>query len=261
MSKHLSEEILSNEQIAPGIFRMKVKSDYISCRALPGQFVNVKCCEGINAFLRRPISICSVEREKGYFDIVFQVKGTGTKYLSLSNAGGRLDVIGPLGNSFSMADQYGRIAVIGGGIGIFPLLFLLEEHRALHKTAYIGFRSKEFAVLTQEFQKAAREVIITTDDGSYGNKGVVTDMLRQGLKMNEFDIIYSCGPLPMLKEVVKIASENGIKCQVSLEQRMGCGIGACLVCACKTRLDEGWQYSHVCKDGPVFWSDEIIIED
>ncbi len=262
MARVLKEKIASVEKIASDIFKMTLKSEYIALNAAPGQFVNVKCCEGVNALLRRPISICGLDKAERIFDICFQVKGAGTGYLSQKKTGDEIDIIGPLGNPFSMSAEYARIAVVGGGIGAFPLLYVLNESKAVLKSAFLGYRNKDCMALKDGFEHAADRLLVSTDDGSYGRMGLVTELLGEELAQNKYDIIYACGPTPMLKGVVAIAEKHGIRCQVSLEQRMGCGIGACLVCACKTRADtpEGWNYSHVCKDGPVFWSSEIIFE-
>jgi len=261
MSKVLKEEIVCVERLAPLIYRMVVKSGYVAQNARPGQFVNVKCCEGIDALLRRPISICSVDRNNGTFDIVFQVKGIGTGFLSQKRPGDRVDLIGPLGKPFDISESYRKIAVVGGGIGIFPLLYVLKEKAPGGKSAFIGFRSKDNVVLEKEFSREANKLFISTDDGSYGHKGLITDLFEESLSRECYDIVYACGPVPMLKKVAGLAEEKGIKCQVSLEQRMGCGIGACLVCACKTRSGEEWEYRHVCKDGPVFWSSEVVFDE
>lgn len=261
MSKVLVEKIENIEQVAKSIYKMTVKSDYVSANARPGQFVNVKCSEGINALLRRPISICKVDKDNRTFDIVFQIKGIGTEYLSQKRIGSEVDLIAPLGNPFTISEEYKNIAVVGGGIGIFPLLYLLRELKTATKYAYMGFRNKDYAVLLDEFEANCNKLNICTDDGSMGYKGLVTKPLEDDIQNMKFDLIYTCGPMPMIKKVVEIAHRNNIKCQVSMEQRMGCGIGACLVCACKTKKDDGFQYSHVCKDGPVFWSDEVIFDD
>lgn len=261
MSKILKEEIVNNEKLASSIYKLTIKSEYIAQNAKPGQFVNVKCCEGLNALLRRPISICSVDRAKNTFDIVFQVKGTGTGYLSQKKPGSEADMIGPLGKPFDLSYEYKKIAVIGGGIGIFPLLYILKEKECSHKSAFIGFRNMDYVVLTDEFKNASDEFFMSTDDGSMGYRGLITDLLETDLAKNMYDVIYTCGPTPMIKKVADIVKERGIRCQVSLEQRMGCGIGACLVCACKTKHGEEWEYSHVCKDGPVFWSEEVVFDE
>jgi len=260
MSNILKEKIIETEKLTPLLFRLTIQSEYIAKNAKPGQFVNIKCCDGIDALLRRPISICSVNREQGLFDIVFEVRGRGTEILSMKKAGDTLDILGPLGKSFYVPDENSKIAVVGGGIGVFPLLFLLKEIKCAQKTAFLGFRSFENAVLLDEFQKESDSVYITTDDGSMGSKGFVTEILEQKLEEKSYDVIYSCGPVAMMKRVAEAAQKYGVKCQVSLEERMGCGIGACLVCVCKTRKDEGWEYSHVCSDGTVFWSSEIIFD-
>lgn len=260
MSKVLMEKILAVEKIAPGIVKMTIQSPYIAQNALPGQFVNIKCSDGIHALLRRPISICSVDRERASFTVVFQIKGTGTECLSQKNEGCKVDLIGPLGNPFDLQEKYRKIAVIGGGIGVFPLLYLLKESRAAIRSAFLGFRSKDFIVLEKDFESTSEKLYISTDDGSFGYNGLITGLLEKELENESYDIFYTCGPTSMIKKVVEIAEKNNIKCQVSLEQRMGCGIGACLVCACKTKFGDEWEYSHVCKDGPVFWSDEVIFE-
>jgi len=259
-SKVLIEKIHSNIMLANNIYKMTIESEHVSQNARPGQFINVKCCEGINALLRRPISICNVDREKGTFDIIFQIKGIGTELLAKKQKGDLVDIIAPLGKEFDISTEYKNIAVVGGGIGIFPLLFLLNEKESVKKSAFLGFRSKDFIVLENEFKKSSNGLFISTDDGSFGYKGLITDLLEKDIVENNYDLIYTCGPMPMIKKVVEIANKNNIKCQVSLEQRMGCGIGACLVCACKTKLGDEWEYSHVCKDGPVFWSSEVILD-
>lgn len=261
MSKVLKEKIRCVEKLATDIYKMTIESEYVAQNAVPGQFVNVKCSEGINALLRRPISICNIDRSKKLLDIVFQVKGIGTEYLSQKQLGTEVDIIAPLGRPFHISKDYKNIAVVGGGIGTFPLLYLLNQYQDTEKTAYLGFRDKNCVVLKEEFASACNNLNISTDDGSYGHKGLVTELLRNDLKERPFDIVYTCGPMPMIKKVVELTTKYGVKCQVSLEQRMGCGIGACLVCACKTKKEDEWKYSHVCKDGPVFWSNEVIFDE
>lgn len=263
MPKLCMDRVISKQELAENIFKLTMESETISADAKPGQFVNIKCCEGTQALLRRPISICAADRKTGTYDLVFQKKGEGTALLALKSPDDVLDIMGPLGNGFDLNIRYNRIAVIGGGIGIFPLLFILNESKAIVKRAYLGFRTKKLVVLEEEFSQNASSLEITTDDGSYGKCGLITDILKRDMEACQFDMIYSCGPVPMLKKVMETASEYGVNCQVSLEQRMGCGFGACLVCACKTRAAAGendWQYSHVCKDGPVFNAKDVLFE-
>lgn len=263
MSKVLKEKIIKMEKLTDSIYSMKIKSEYISLNAMPGQFVHLKCSEGINPLLRRPFSICRVNRIKRTFDVAFEVKGIGTSYLAKKQSGSLLSVMGPLGRPFNIADSYKKVCIIGGGLGVFPLLFLLDElKKQVQCNVFLGFKTREHAVYVEEFAKSGRNVAISTEDGSSGYKGLVTDIFKRNIKGENYDIIYACGPFPMLQEVAKIARENRVKCQVSLEERMGCGIGACLVCACKTKQgDDDWKYSSVCKDGPVFWSDEVIFHE
>lgn len=261
MSKVLTEKILNVEEIGPAIFKMRIQSDYVAQNAKPGQFINIKCCEGLDAFLRRPISICDADSTKGTFDIVFHAKGSGTGILSNKCCGNKIDFIGPLGNQFEIDQKYKKIAVVGGGIGIFPLLFLIKKSKAIEKYSFLGFRNSELVVMEKEFEEVSK-LNIATDDGSLGHKGLVTDLLRKQLEATGCDIVYACGPTPMIKGVQLLTKQFDVKCQISVEQRMGCGIGACLVCACKTKAnnEEGWQYSHVCKDGPVYWSEQVLWE-
>jgi len=262
MSKLLKEEIVGIEKIAQEIYKLTIKSEYVSKNALPGQFINIKCSEGLTALLRRPISICDVDRAGGTFDVCFQIKGIGTEYLARKTAGELLDIIAPIGNPFHLSNDYKNIAVVGGGIGVFPLLYLLKESSHANRYTFLGYRNKDYVVLEDEFKNVSDKYFISTDDGSAGYKGLVTDLLEKELREKGIDIVFACGPTPMLRRVIELTNKYGTKCQVSMEQRMGCGIGACLVCACKTKAenDDGWEYSHVCKDGPVFWSNEIILD-
>lgn len=264
MSKVLKEQVVDMEMLCDDVFKMTVKSEYVATNAMPGQFVNIKC-GGIDALLRRPISICDVDKANNTFDIVFQIKGNGTEKLC-HKCTGEVDIMAPLGKPFTVDAKYKNICVVGGGIGTFPLLYLLKSSNAVNKTAFLGFRTKAAVVLENQFRAAAQNVEIATDDGTYGKKAFVTDLLEQSIERSmlsdkKFDLVYTCGPAIMMRKVAAIAEKNNIPCQVSMEQRMGCGIGACLVCACKTKkgTDE-WGFSHVCKDGPVFWSTDVCWE-
>lgn len=262
--KVLNEKIMEINELATDIFQIKIMSPYLAENSLCGQFVNIKCSDSNDLSLRRPISICNVDRKQCIVDLVFQVKGHGTMLLSQKKVGDSIDVMGPLGNSFTVK-KLSKIAVVGGGIGIFPLLYLLNSLEGFcnKRVAILGFRNKDAMVLKDEFDKNSEELFITTDDGSYGYKGFNTDLLEQEISKG-LDMIYACGPLPMIKKVSAIAKKNGIPCEISMEERMGCGIGACLVCSCKTKdssSPNGEKYSHVCKDGPIFNSQEVIFDD
>jgi dihydroorotate dehydrogenase electron transfer subunit len=247
-------------QLNEDTFLMTIEAPEIAATGKPGQFVNVKC-GGTDAYLRRPFSLCRIDRERGTFDIGVQIRGRGTEALSRFCENNPIDIIGPLGNGFSLNREDRRIAVVGGGIGVFPLLQLLREHPASEKLTLLGFRNRNQVVLEQSFQKESNEIAIATDDGSYGARGFVTALLERKLEERPIDRVFICGPTPMMKHAVEICKAKSIPCEVSLEERMGCGIGACLVCACKVRLSDDWDYAHVCKDGPVFSGESVVFQE
>ena len=215
----------------------------------PDQFVHVKC--GHSRLLRRPISIC--DWEENLLRIVFEVRGEGTEWLSRRKAGDRLDVLGPLGRGFRM-DRAGRYLLVGGGIGVPPMLGC-AKWTAERSTAVLGFRSADRAMLSEDFQKSCKEIFLCSDDGSIGRHGFVDAQVRDILeKDKDFTAILACGPRPMLKSVAAVAAEFGVPCQVSMEERMACGVGACLGCA--IQMADGTM-KHVCKDGPVFDAGEV----
>jgi len=275
LGKLLVEKIMSVRQLCDEITSITFSSRYMAAEAKPGQFIAVKCGNNsMDAMLRRPVSICRADRWSNEITVVFQVKGKGTKLLAeTAETGSYIDYIGPLGNSFKSPPAGAKIAVVGGGLGIFPLLFLLEEIRSTRKDikadAYLGFRKNDSVILREEFTKAADNIYISTDDGSCGRKGFVTDICLPVIDAGSYDIIYTCGPQAMMKCVSKAAEKSGSECYVSLEQRMGCGIGACLACACRIAVRPaegssqaadggGWEYKHVCRDGPVFRSRDVV---
>ncbi len=218
-------------------------------RPKPGQFIHVDCGDGV--LLRRPMSICDYYDNKLKF--AFAVRGEGTKRLAKFSVGDKLDVLGPLGIGFSLDKKgSGTPLVVGGGIGIFPLYFALK-HLGEKAEAIIGFKTKAQKTMESEFNLACANTQICTDDGSYGSCGLVTDLLTERLKKGDITSIYVCGPTEMMKAVSKIANENNIFCELSLEERMGCGIGACAVCVCKI----SGQYKKVCQNGPVFNAKEV----
>lgn len=261
MARKFTGYVIDNEILAKDIFRLKIESDSLTQIANVGQFVNIKCSNGLEHLLRRPISLMDVDKENGTFDLGFQVKGEGTKFLSEKKKGDSLDIIGPSGNYFDLNSDYKKVAIIGGGIGVFPLYYLLKNLKSCKKDVFLGFRQKQYVIMEDEFKMFSDDLYIGTDDGSYGYKGFIINYFKMMLEKNRYDIIYACGPTLMLKGISNLAKDFNINCQISLEQRMGCGIGACLVCACKIKMGKKWEYKHVCKDGPVFWSDEVIFDE
>ncbi len=222
-----------------------------------GQFLEIRVTDNIEPLLRRPISIFNIENN--IVEFIFQVKGKGTKILSSKEEGDYIDILGPLGKGVFQFEGKKNIAIIGGGIGIFPLYELAKEAKSVTNiNMYLGFRSKEFVVLEDEYKKVSDKFIITTDDGTFGEKGFAIDFLKKDIAEGKIDAIYACGPLPMLKAVQNLAKETNISCQISLEERMGCGIGVCLGCAVKVNAGDQVVYTHVCKAGPVF--DANIVE-
>lgn len=249
-------KVIECTEIADGLFHMVLDAPKIARSAAPGQFVHLTCGEG--NLLRRPISICTVEGSR--LRIVFQVKGDGTRWLSRRNAGDAVDALGALGHGFDLANLGARPVFIGGGVGVPPMLFAMQltKKAGAQPTAILGFRSRGAAILEQEF-RALGTTYVTTDDGSYGQHGFVSDVLKEHL--SAFTAVCACGPRPMLRALAALAEEAGIPCQVSMEERMGCGIGACLVCACALHDKDGsgdTRYGHVCKDGPVFRAEEVV---
>lgn len=245
--------VLSQERLSDGIYSMWIETADIAGQAVPGQFISVYSKDG-SRMLPRPISICETDREKNKIRIVYRVAGKGTAEFSGHKAGDRIDILGPLGNGFP-ADNDGYMLAIGGGIGVPPMLEVIKEYKG-RKTAVLGYRDSNL-FLKDEFDKYS-DVVIATEDGSIGTKGNVLDAIKEnGLKP---DIIYACGPTPMLKAVKKYAMENGIRAWISLEEKMACGIGACLACVCRSKeIDEHSQVNNkrICREGPVFSADEV----
>ncbi|MBR6408151.1 MAG: dihydroorotate dehydrogenase electron transfer subunit [Clostridia bacterium] len=236
--------IVSKNKITSDVFDFVISCSQSAALAQPGQFVNI-LADGFT--LRRPISICEIGQ--GTLRLVMQVRGDGTARIAEKNVGDRLDIVAPLGHGFEI-DRSKRAVLVGGGIGAPPLLELSKRFDAC--TAILGFRSADAMILQNDFEKNC-ETVITTDDGSAGICGFVTQPLEEMLRSGRADVVLSCGPTPMLRNVAGLCKKYGTPCQVSMEQRMACGVGACLVCACKTK--SGMR--HVCKNGPVFDAAEV----
>lgn len=250
--------IISKKAIAAEIYDITILCPDVAEAARCGQFVNIKA-DGF--MLRRPISICGIDKDKGTLRIVFEVRGKGTKALSQLSEGDMIDIVAPLGGrGFTLLDSSKKAIIIGGGIGNPPML-PIAKHYGSNSAVISGFRNASAVILQKDFALTGVEVILCTDDGSAGRKGFVTDALAECLEKEKPDIIYACGPSVMLKRVIAQARAAGVKCEVSLEERMGCGVGGCLVCACRTIRDGEEYYAHVCKDGPVFDSEEVLFDD
>lgn len=250
--------IASQDALAEKIYSMWLQfpADYnMAAMAAAGQFVSLYSREG-SRLLPRPISICEIDSEGARLRLVYRVAGAGTKEFSEMQAGDAIEVVGPLGNGFAL--QEGKAILIGGGIGIPPMLQLAKEFQAQGREVQVvlGYRDGNL-FLKSEFEEYA-QVSVSTEDGSVGTKGNVIDAIQaEGL---EADTVYACGPLPMLRGVKAYASEHQIQAQISMEERMACGIGACLGCVCQSKEIDSHSNVHnkrICKDGPVFNAEEI----
>lgn len=256
MLYHENVSVIRNESLTNDIYDMRFRSRDISAAAKPGQFINVYCNDS-SRLLPRPISICEVNGEE--IRIVYRVAGKGTKELSGIRPGEKINVTGPAGNGYDvdMIDKtYSSVMLFGGGVGIPPMVELSKRLK-IKTDVFLGYRDCLF--LNEDFSKDA-VIHIATEDGSAGTRGNVLDALKaSGV---DADLICACGPLPMLRAIKKYAEESGKKAYFSMEERMACGVGACLGCVCKTVEKDGHSKvnnTRVCADGPVFDASAIII--
>lgn len=248
--------VLDQQEIAGGIYDMKIKTGIVD-GAVAGQFVMIYP-KNKSTILPRPISICEVDREKKILRIVYRVAGSGTKEFSEYKAGDEIRVMGPLGNGFPIEKAKGKRALLlGGGIGVPPILELAKELPG-EKVIVAGYRDGNL-FLQEDFEKQA-SYLAATEDGSKGIKGNVMDAVRE--KEIIADVIYACGPMPMLRAIRQYAQEKNIPAFISLEERMACGVGACLGCVCKTTHKDAHSHvnnARICTDGPVFEAQEVDI--
>lgn len=252
-------EVVSQESLADGIYSMWIQTE-ASKGAAPGQFLSMYTNDA-SRLLPRPVSICEIDKANGRLRVVYRVTGqnTGTEQFSRMGAGDKIPVVGPLGNGFPMEEAAGkRVFLMGGGIGVPPILELAKQIECGKKQIIVGYRDAH-TFLREEFGKNG-ELYISTEDGSVGTKGNVLDAIREnGL---DADVIFACGPTPMLRAIKEYAGEKKIACYISLEERMACGIGACLGCVCRTKERDphtNVYNARICKNGPVFLSTEVEI--
>ncbi|MCD8125493.1 MAG: dihydroorotate dehydrogenase electron transfer subunit [Lachnospiraceae bacterium] len=244
--------VLSQEPLGEDIYSLWLQTERIAGEAVPGQFLSLYCRDGAR-LLPRPISLCEIRRETGQLRLVYRKVGKGTEEFSKLTAGDMLDVLGPLGNGFPL-EHTGRALIVGGGIGGPPLLELARQLPG-EKTLVMGYRSQTY--LEDELRQAA-PLYIATEDGSRGTKGNVLDAIRENALTA--DVIYACGPLPMLRALKQYAEKEGLEAWLSLEEKMACGIGACLACVCSsTEKDAHSQVKNkrICAEGPVFNAREV----
>ena len=240
--------ILSHETPITGVDILTLAAPMIAHTALPGQFVQVSV-PADTGFLRRPLGIAEVSRTDGWICLIYRQVGHGTKGLAEEETGAFVSVLGPLGNGFDTALRHPLL--VGGGMGLTPLLFFAAEHP--HVSVLMGGRTKEEVFWEEIYRPHVSECFITTDDGSYGAQGFVTTLLPTLLRDGDYDGVAVCGPSVMMERVAAVAAQYNIPCEVSLERRMACGLGACLSCAVDTKSGR----RKVCKDGPVFPAAEV----
>lgn len=261
MSQLVQAEITGHAEPVPGVSRIEFYAPGLARAAGPGQFVHIRCGEGSDPLLRRPISIHAVDRQAGTVKIMFQVVGKGTAWLARQKKG-LLDVMGPLGRGFTTGQTRRNCVVVGGGIGAAPLYFLLQELAregcARQVKVLLGARNADRLLIKEETERLGFAVRVATDDGSAGHGGPVTELLSEELQANP-GFIYACGPVPMLRAVCGMLESAGVPGEVSVEERMACGVGACLACACRVREAAGGEsYRRACVDGPVFAAGEVV---
>ncbi|EEL21546.1 Dihydroorotate dehydrogenase electron transfer subunit [Bacillus cereus Rock1-3] len=251
--------VVNQKEIAKNIYELVLQGTLVQQMNEPGQFVHIKVAEGIAPLLRRPISICNVDQEKNEFTMLYRAEGQGTKTLATRKQGEMVDVLGPLGHGFPVEEaETGQTALlVGGGIGVPPLYELSQRlvAKGVRVIHILGFQTKDVVFYEEKFAELG-DTYVATVDGTHGTKGFVTDVIdNYGI---DFDILYSCGPLAMLRALEGRYKEK--KAYISLEERMGCGIGACFACVCHLQEDpSGHSYKKVCSDGPVFPIGEVVL--
>lgn len=252
-------KVVSQKEIAEHIFELTLKGELVQEMIEPGQFVHIKVSDQMDPLLRRPISIADINKDKNEFTMIYRAEGKGTALLSAKNHTDMIDVLGPLGNGFPVEEaKPGQTALlVGGGIGVPPLFELSKQliKKGVKVIHVLGFQSSNVVFYDEQFSQHG-ETYVATVDGSYGRKGFVTNVIED--EKIDFDILYSCGPIPMLRALEQAYKDK--KVYLSLEERMGCGIGACFACVCHTGDDPtGHTYKKVCSDGPVFKAGEVVL--
>jgi dihydroorotate dehydrogenase electron transfer subunit len=258
---NLNALVISNENFCENNMLMRLQAPDIASKASPGQFVNILCSADNKLVLRRPISIMDANPEEGFIDIAYEIRGEGTRLLSQRKESERLDIMGPLGNGFPVNKDLRKIAIVGGGIGIYPLYYLAKNYKGSEIDVFMGYQCAEKVVLGDEFDREGCRIYLSTDDGSRGHGGYITELFTKIYHKGMYDMVFVCGPEVMSKKIIKMVRGNGDRSSVSLEERMGCGIGACLVCSCEVKTKDGIGRKTVCKDGPVFDGELVFPEE
>lgn len=265
--------VISNVEVSPAYWRMRMTAPPAFAGARPGQFLMIRTAGGADPLLRRPFGIFDTGSfateytdcgSQTYLEILYKVVGKGTAILASLHCGDHLDILGPLGRGFTVGDPAGEKILVGGGIGLAPLYFLAREMIEQSRVRlFAGGRSREDILCITEFERLGVETYVATDDGTLGDRGFVTQVMERYLSSAQSSAIFACGPMPMLKATAAIAACHHVSCQVSLEAHMACGMGACLGCVVKGRdhADGQPDYRCVCKDGPVFDQCDLLWEE
>ncbi|HEX6971780.1 MAG TPA: dihydroorotate dehydrogenase electron transfer subunit [Limnochordia bacterium] len=269
MSRLFAAEVVAQRPIAERHLQLVVRAEGSLPPAVPGQFMMVACHPVGSAapepLLRRPLSIAGFDQREGTLEMIYRIQGRGTKALSRLAPRERISLLGPLGRGFTWRPGQGRPGLVGGGVGVPPLLFLAERMRAggLEPAAFLGFGRRAVAFGMDRLAAAGVPVELATDDGSAGWHGRVTDLVAERARARQLDALYACGPVPMLAATAALAARLGLPCQLCLEALMGCGVGACLTCVWPVRkagTDGPFAYRRVCRDGPVFGAEEVCFD-
>lgn len=256
-------ELLTNQLVAPDHYVMQVLAPEIAREALPGQFVHLRIPRTMDPLLRRPLSVMLADKIHGHLRLLVRSAGRGTEIIVSLPPHAMLELLGPLGSPFPMPDEVDGgsekdVLLVAGGVGVAPLVCLADAMRSLDDTPYIrsmfGASTEDMLVCWTELAARSDEFYVATEDGSAGEQGLITEVLAGQLKRGHARVVYGCGPAAMMAEVARMSAEVGVPCYCSFEQRMGCGVGACLSCAIGA-ADGG--YLRVCKDGPVFSADRV----
>lgn len=258
--------VVRHEEVAAGHRLLCLEAPEIASLAVPGQFLHVRCSDGLDPILRRPLSIHYADRDRGRVCILYRVLGRGTSLLARRKPGEHVDLMGPLGRGYTLPAAGEKVAVIGGGVGAAPLFFLLGEIKKIcgreagGVTVFLGAPNKDLLPGAGQIREMGFPLEIATDDGSAGLKGTVVDLFVAAAGDKGYDRIYACGPLPMLRALAGVVGPKQ-EAEASVEEHMGCGVGACLSCACKVRAGGGggFRYAHVCTEGPVFNLRELVL--
>jgi dihydroorotate dehydrogenase electron transfer subunit len=258
-------KILAKDEVIPGVFLLGLHSPQVVSQSQPGQFLHLRVGEGPEPLLRRPLSVFQVDSQKGIVGLLFRAVGRGTHVLSQKKAGEVVDLIGPLGQGFSILPGRRMILLVAGGLGVAPLFFLAEVlmQRGMTVRFLLGAKTRSQLLCRRQLERLGANLLVSTDDGSEGFHGPITQLLEEQLRQGNYQahstMICSAGPEPMLARVTSLASQYGISGQISMERHMACGLGACLGCVVQCRArDGGREYRRVCIDGPVFGHEEVI---